>query len=51
MAVDGAITNSKQGSGVAAEESLDLPRVTWYKHTGLSKLYLVCSLGALTDSF
>jgi hypothetical protein len=41
MAVGGAIVDSKQRSGVAAQEAPDLPRVTWYKHKGLIKLYLV----------
>lgn len=41
MAVGGAIAESKQRSGVAVYEAPDLPRVTWYKHKGLIKLYLV----------
>jgi hypothetical protein len=41
MAVGGAIAESKQRSGAAASEAPDLPRVTWYKHKGLIKLYLV----------
>jgi len=41
MAVGGVIAESKQRSGVAAQEAPDLPRVTWYKHKGLIKLYLL----------
>lgn len=41
MAVGGAIAGTKQRSGHAAEEAPDLPRITWYKHAGLIKLYAV----------
>lgn len=44
MAVGGAIGGTKQRSGVAAEEAPDLPRVTWYKHAGLIRLYGVCCM-------
>lgn len=43
MAVGGAFHDSKQRSGHAAEAAPDLPRVTWYKHGGLIKLYAVRS--------
>jgi MFS family permease len=44
MAIGGAIGGTKQRSGQAAEEAPDLPRVTWYKHGGLIRLYAVHSL-------
>lgn len=40
MAVGGAI-NTKHRGDVAADEAPNLPHVTWYKHSGLIKLYLV----------
>ena len=46
MAVGGGFVESKQRSGAAAQEAPDLPRVTWYKHWGLIKLYLVYVPGA-----
>jgi len=46
MAVGGGFAESKQRSGAAAQEAPELPRVTWYKHWGLIKLYLVCFDGA-----
>ena len=48
MAVGGAIAGTKQRSGHAAEEAPDLPRVTWYKHAGLIKLYAVRPLTDLS---
>ena len=44
MAVGGVIAQSKQRSSAAADEAPDLPRVTWYKHSGLIRLYLVTPL-------
>ena len=41
MAVGGAITLIKQRSSASSATVPDLPRVTWFKHMGLIKLYLV----------
>jgi hypothetical protein len=41
MAVHGVYSVTQQRAGVAAQEAPDLPQVTWYKHTGLLKLYFV----------
>ena len=41
MAVGGAITLIKQRSSASSATVPDLPRVTWFKHKGLIKLYLV----------
>ena len=41
MVVHGVYSETQQRADVAAQEAPDLPQVTWYKHTGLLKLYFV----------